>query len=342
MLAWAWLPARASRAAAQYVFRHRPMGPACRSLFAFILILIRFWFEVPATQSRLEADFLSLSKGDATPRKPRIGLGKLKVIPRRKRGVPMPEQKGFVRLGIGTFWDHPTLLSEKISSVAARALRKDRRPAEAAIRNPESEISKMEKRDRVIAGQRIQRRSARLREVGTNELFVIAGVEAAVRESGMRPDDEPATIFVGRFEEVGAAELFIALRAEVGNDEIAEFVEEEKPITVLDDKGVSPADPLAGGGGLERFPDALAGLGFEAAELTIAANAVDIAILEKGCAEDRVQVSSVFLADFLRAPKRGGSRFAGIELKHERAIVKGGEEEPIIQLARGGHTETHL
>ena len=141
---------------------------------------------------------------------------------------------------------------------------------------------------------------------------------------------------VGGLEQVGAADFLVAARAELGDDQVALFVEEEEAVAVLHDERIGPADGFAGGGGLEGFPDALAGLRLQAAQLAVAADAVNVAVFEEGRAHDGVEVGGVLLVHLERAPDGGGGGFGRVEPQHERAAVKGGEEEQVAQLARRG------
>src|SRR5947208_1648500 len=116
-----------------------------------------------------------------------------------------------------------------------------------------------------------------------------------------------------------ATDLLVAFGIEPGDDEIALLVKEEKAAAILDDKSIGPADGFAGGSGLEGLPDPLAGVRFEAAQLAIAAHTVDVSVLEKGRAHDRVEVFGVLLAGLFRAPNRVGRRFALLAPRHTRA-----------------------
>ena len=59
----------------------------------------------------------------------------------------------------------------------------------------------------------------------------------------------------------------------------------------------------------------LAGVELQAAELTVAAHAVDVAILDEGCADETVERVSVFFAEAFAFPLQRGRWFGGIQLE---------------------------
>jgi len=61
---------------------------------------------------------------------------------------------------------------------------------------------------------------------------------------------------------------------------------------------------------LEGLPDPLASIGLETTQLAIAANAVDVAVLEKRSAYDGVEVCGVIFAGLFCAPDLSGARLA--------------------------------
>src|SRR2546422_6251078 len=124
----------------------------------------------------------------------------------------------------------------------------------------------------------------------------------------VRPQHIAASGGVGGFEQVRAADFFVAARGEFGDDQVAFLVEEEKAVPVFDDESVGPADGFARGGGLESFPNALARAGFEAAQLAVAADAVDVAVFEEGRTHNGVEAFSVLLSGLFGAPKGGNGR----------------------------------
>src|SRR5438876_9360416 len=84
-------------------------------------------------------------------------------------------------------------------------------------------------------------------------LRVVSRIDAAIGKSGMRPDDGTTGVAVARFEQVGAADFLVFLRAQLRDDEVAFFIEQEITVCVLHDESIAPALGLAGGG-LECFP----------------------------------------------------------------------------------------
>src|SRR5690349_24648635 len=114
------------------------------------------------------------------------------------------------------------------------------------------------------------------RQRDADDLLVVAGVDGFVREGGMRPDDGPAGIAVDRIDQVRAAEFLVFLGRELRDDEVALLAEDEAAVAVFDHEGVAPALGLAAGRH-EGFPEALARLQLQAAELAIAARAVEVA-----------------------------------------------------------------
>ena len=137
---------------------------------------------------------------------------------------------------------------------------------------------------------------------------------------------------------MGAAEFVITLRREARDEQVALLIEDEIAVGVFHEEGVAPADFLAAGRG-ECFPDALAGVGFEAAELAVTAHTVNVAAFEKRRGHDAVQRVGVALAAFLRAPDHGGGGFLPVEFQHHRAVVERGDEQLITDMARRGHAQ---
>ena len=80
----------------------------------------------------------------------------------------------------------------------------------------------------------------------------------------MAPNQLAAAGGVGGGDKVGAADFIVALRAELGDDEVALLVVDEKPVAMLNEEGVSPAALGLGDGG-KGFPHAFAGGGLNAA-----------------------------------------------------------------------------
>src|SRR6476661_5241161 len=72
-----------------------------------------------------------------------------------------------------------------------------------------------------------------LRQRIAHDLAIVAGEDAAIREGRMRPDDAAALRAghaVGRLEDLRAVDLLVALRGQLGDDQLAVLVEEEKAI----------------------------------------------------------------------------------------------------------------
>ncbi|MDB6123220.1 MAG: hypothetical protein JWQ71_2213 [Pedosphaera sp.] len=174
-------------------------------------------------------------------------------------------------------------------------------------------------------------------EVDADDFVVVAGVEGVVGVGGVGPEDVTAGGGAGGFEDVGAADFFVTFGTKFRDDEVAFFVEEEKAVGVFDEEGVGPAHFFfVVGGGFEGFPNAVAGVGFEAAELAIATDAVDVAVFEKRGDHGGVEGVGIFLADFFALPDEGGGGFVVVEAEGHGTVVEAGEEEEVVHLARGG------
>ncbi len=94
----------------------------------------------------------------------------------------------------------------------------------------------------------------------------------------VRPDDSSSLSFPCWLDERHSAELLVPLRSKLGEDQLTLFVGEDGFVFVRDEEGVPPST-LAGC--FECFPNALAGLGIQASELSIAANAVDVPVAKQ-------------------------------------------------------------
>ena len=71
----------------------------------------------------------------------------------------------------------------------------------------------------------------------------------------MSPDNRPAKGFIGRLQQMSAADLFVFLRSEAGDDQVARLAEQKIPIAVLRQKrGPVRFAAVAAGGRLERLP----------------------------------------------------------------------------------------
>src|SRR5262249_7084664 len=122
-------------------------------------------------------------------------------------------------------------------------------------------------------------------ERDTDNLLIVADEHALVGECGMYPDYGAHPVCARRhlvrwFDHMRPADLVVALRRQLGDDEIAFLIEDEESIALWDQEGIAPALFLAGRG-LERFPDAFAGVGLETPQLTVAAHAVDVTVLDE-------------------------------------------------------------
>src|SRR5262249_44903388 len=98
--------------------------------------------------------------------------------------------------------------------------------------------------------------------------------------------------------------------------------------------------------GLERHPDALAGVFFQTAELAVAADAVDVAVADEGRRHDSVKLIGLVgplpftaLGPFA-LPEDGW--LIVLQLEHGRAVVKRGEEEAVAVEAWGGNCQRRL
>src|SRR5260370_42403309 len=102
----------------------------------------------------------------------------------------------------------------------------------------------------------------------------------------------------------------------MGDDQIAVLVEEKKAIAVRDQESIGPALLAGAGSCLKRLPEAIARGCLQAAQLAIAAHAIDIIVLEIGRADDAVQAvgQSRHLALRFAFPENGVIRLARIQL----------------------------
>ena len=91
----------------------------------------------------------------------------------------------------------------------------------------------------------------------------------------------------------------------------------------------------------EGFPEAFARLQLEAAELPIAARAVDVSALDQRRGHDAVQSIRVLLTDLLALPDR--LRLVRADAQEQRAVVERSEEQQITDLERAGdaHAVSH-
>src|SRR5258708_30123864 len=100
-----------------------------------------------------------------------------------------------------------------------------------------------------------------------------------------------------------AADFLVTFGTELRDNQVAFLVEQKKSVRVFYDERVGPAHFLAvGRGGVQRFPEALAGVRLEAAQLAIAANAVNMAVLQEWRAHGGMEGVRVFFTDSLALP----------------------------------------
>src|SRR5205807_1433130 len=76
--------------------------------------------------------------------------------------------------------------------------------------------------------------------------------------------------------------------------------------------------------------------------LSIAADAVNITILQKWRAHNRVQMRGIFFARLLRSPRGFGRRSVPLQPQHKRSAVKARKKEQVIHFAgsRYAHART--
>src|SRR5262249_36091842 len=118
------------------------------------------------------------------------------------------------------------------------------------------------------------------RQGDADDLLVVADEGALTRVGRVRPhhrappaEPAPARELARRLDDVGAADLLVALGAELRNNQVALLVEQEPPVPLRRQEGIAPAHlPLLFGPGRgEVLPDPLAGRQLQAAQLTVAA-----------------------------------------------------------------------
>src|SRR3954451_13361640 len=132
----------------------------------------------------------------------------------------------------------------------------------------------------------------------------------------MGPNNITTRAAIGRLKQMGPADFLVTFRSELRDNEVAFFVGKEVAIPLLDDKGIGPAFLFAAGG-RERFPDAIAVAGFDAAKLTITADAVDVFARKCGRAHDAVKGLGVPLILARPAPELFHARFVAFEFEHQ-------------------------
>ena len=156
----------------------------------------------------------------------------------------------------------------------------------------------------------------------------------------MRPHHRTTRVGGGWLEEIGPADLLVAFRSELRDDEIALFIGEEEAVSVFDDEGISPAHRFVSRGGGKGFPDTFTRVELQTAKLAVAAHAVDVTVFDEGRAHEAVQRVGVFFTEAFAFPMQRGFRFRGVEFEALRAGVKRAEQQQITRESRCGDTES--
>ena len=166
-----------------------------------------------------------------------------------------------------------------------------------------------------------------------------------VRVRGVDPVDETQLAAVagrgGGGDQLGAADLVVALGAEARDDQLAAVVVDQHAVAVAHHVAGRPAAPLDRR--LLGLPEALAGGGVHAAELAVAADAVDVPAVDDRRGQDRVQAIGADLAVARPFPLDARVGPVLVEGQHHRAVVERGEEELRAHLHRHrhGHRPAH-
>src|SRR5262249_48721287 len=111
------------------------------------------------------------------------------------------------------------------------------------------------------------------------DFLVVTDKHTLPRERRVRPDDVPAARRLGRFQEMSAVNLPVALRRQFGQDQVALVVEDYKAVPLRHQEG-GRADGLLAARGCICLPELLAVVFLETAQLAIRTDAVDMAILQ--------------------------------------------------------------
>ena len=173
--------------------------------------------------------------------------------------------------------------------------------------------------------------SVLLREGEANHFRVVADEDALVGVGGVGPDDAalPEVGPVG-FDDVGPVDLLVAVDGESGDGEVALFGEEEVAVLVRGDEDCSPPGRSVEGDGFEGLPDPLAGEGFHAAELSVAAGPEEVAIPEDHGVHDAVEMGGLPLAGLVGAVDDVGGAVVLLQAEEQGAVVERGEEEVLL------------
>src|SRR6266849_6751666 len=139
----------------------------------------------------------------------------------------------------------------------------------------------------------------------SDDLFVVACIDVAVRVGGLRPIHgrklAPVSRRRGWFDQRRSADLLIAGGIRLHDDELAAIVVDEQPIAIAHDEPGGPAGPLPG----HRlgFPQTLAGRRPQTPELAVAADAVDVIADDHRRRDRRVQAVGLNLVVGLALPQ---------------------------------------
>src|SRR6266478_2261560 len=179
-----------------------------------------------------------------------------------------------------------------------------------------------------------------LRQRDANNLLIIASISAAVGEGRVRPDHVAAEGFVGRIEQMGAADLLVTLGGHFREDQVAQIVKEQESVSLVaefHDENIRGANAFAIAIGFEGGPEPFSGFGLDAAKIPIAVGAVEVITLGKRRPEDAVK------ARLLRAfPGQFGAWLVRGEMEHLGVIEGAGQEEPFAQLPRRRDGHAHV
>src|SRR5581483_4014157 len=135
-------------------------------------------------------------------------------------------------------------------------------------------------------------------QIDPDDLLVIARHDVPVGIRGVRPVHRaqlpPVAWIRGRFDQRRTADLLVPLRRKRRDNQVAAIVVYEKAIAVPHHVARGPARLLSGD--LLGLPHALARARVQAAQLAVAADAVDIIADNRGRRNQRVQTVGVDLA----------------------------------------------
>ena len=161
----------------------------------------------------------------------------------------------------------------------------------------------------------------------------------AVGVGRVDPVDEPQLAAVagrrGGRDELRPADFVVARRTQAGDDEFSAVVVDQHAAAVAHHVAGRPPAPL------DRrrlgLPEALAGRGVQAAELAVAADAVDVAAVDDRRGQHRVQAVGADLAVAASLPRDARAGPVLVEGQHHGAVVERREEEPRAHLHGNRH-----